>query len=541
MGLLAARMTFSHPSDPPSDNPNLPAGYTYLLQLIAHDLVQSTVALSQVNGDGGGVQNHRGMQLRLDTVYGGGPLVCPLAYALDDKHRRNRTRLRLGRIYMGADNPAAPAPFRDIARTSAENVTGVASEPNTEPLIADPRNDDHVVLSQMTALFHLLHNGIVDALTRQERAADVAAPDIAAFRRFRCARDAATLIYRRVIRKDLLRRLLVPTIYDAYDGMISSAWAGDAVTDTAADAADRPAQCVDRAAFGLDARDRSTCRRPLESQDWRMPLEFSHAAFRFAHTMVRDGYRLNDRPAADFTLEQILMQTSGRAPVGFPLTRDWVVQWSHFFNMPGGTAPNASRLITPRYSPGFLAGNLLPSFDEKQLAGLAYRDLLSSALAGMWKTDALIMEIARRRPDLTRSSRLLSDPDHRRDQIAAWLARPPAGTAMAACDVAHLAADPPLLFFVLLEAELDPAARRGERLGHLGSILVAEVMCGALARDPLPAEIGTSTLTGALAALSTSHYGENRIAMPPEIETMAQLIQLVATLNNLNSAEPRFV
>ena len=32
----------------------------------------------------------------------------------------------------------------------------------TEALVADPRNDDHAIISQLTAMFALLHNGLID-------------------------------------------------------------------------------------------------------------------------------------------------------------------------------------------------------------------------------------------------------------------------------------------------------------------------------------------------------------------------------------------
>ena len=41
----------------------------------------------------------------------------------------------------------------------------------TEALIADPRNDDHAIMSQLTALFALLHNGLIDLIRRGEPAA----------------------------------------------------------------------------------------------------------------------------------------------------------------------------------------------------------------------------------------------------------------------------------------------------------------------------------------------------------------------------------
>ena len=40
----------------------------------------------------------------------------------------------------------------------------------TEALVADPRNDDHAVMSQLTALFALLHNSLIDHVRRQEKA-----------------------------------------------------------------------------------------------------------------------------------------------------------------------------------------------------------------------------------------------------------------------------------------------------------------------------------------------------------------------------------
>ena len=53
-------------------------------------------------------------------------------------------------------------------------------------------------------------------------------------------------------------------------------------------------------------------------------------------------------------------------------------------------------------------------------------------------------------------------------------------------DIETLANDPPLPFFILFEAMQQPHSE-GMHLGPLGSIIVSEVIFGALASDELPA------------------------------------------------------
>ena len=76
-----------------------------------------------------------------------------------------------------------------------------------------------------------------------------------------------------------------------------------------------------------------------------------------------------------------------------------------------------------------------------------------------------------------------------------------------------LADNPPLPFFILFEAAMDPESR-GMRLGVLGSILVAEVVFGALQLDPLPSEIGAKSLKEALGKLSLASMATRNI-LPP--------------------------
>ena len=64
-------------ADRPEDetNPNLPSGYTYLLQFIAHDMVNTSISLAVTRGRRFGFGNARQQPLTLETIYGGGPEV----------------------------------------------------------------------------------------------------------------------------------------------------------------------------------------------------------------------------------------------------------------------------------------------------------------------------------------------------------------------------------------------------------------------------------------------------------------------------------
>ena len=120
----------------------------------------------------------------------------------------------------------------------------------TEALVVDPRNDFHALLSQLTVLFHLLHNHIMGILEARPLRSPAWTPAEVAFRRFLCARHGVTAIYRNIIVKDVLKRILHPDIHAA------------------------------------------ASKFPLHSEEG-IPKEFSHGAFRFGHAMIRDQYLVN--------------------------------------------------------------------------------------------------------------------------------------------------------------------------------------------------------------------------------------------------------
>jgi hypothetical protein len=500
------------------ENPGIPSGYTYLLQFVAHDLVHSAIPLSVTGALDADTANARRTALRLETLYGSGPVGSPFVYAQDKPNDERRTKLRLGRMRWKDKEVDSGCPFRDIARTPAENVTGIdRSIPGlraalTEALVADPRNDDHALMSQLTALLALLHNSLVDVVRRGEPA--VASNDDlgAAYRRFLCARDALTAIYHTVIRNDLMKRVLHPAIHAAY------ASANRRFIDVP--------PCEDHSAAPGNGR-----------SAWQIPLEFSHGAFRFGNAMVRPEYVINDFSTHD--LINTLEKTSANDPVNMPLDSTWIVRWSRFFEIQG-SRPNFSRRIGPHLSDALGHDKIFPAVDRTNRVGLLYRDLLGSAIAGLWSVDAMIDEISTRRPEFMRHSRLLADRDYRVSQIREWLAAEPSYGRLTCDDIETLANDPPLPFFVLFEAMQQPEAP-GLRLGPLGSIIVSEVIFGALERSQVAATRHANSLGDALAAIAAQYYPTNVFADVPEIAGMDHLVEFTAEIGDLRQAVPAFL
>jgi hypothetical protein len=121
---------------------------------------------------------------------------------------------------------------------------------NADPrraLIGDPRNDENSIVSQLQCLFLRFHNRLVD----ENRALHFG--EIQRLVRFH---------YQWVILNDFLPRIIHPSVLESFK------------TDGQYD------------------------RTKLRFFHWRhdpfMPVEFSVAAYRLGHTMIRPGYRLND-------------------------------------------------------------------------------------------------------------------------------------------------------------------------------------------------------------------------------------------------------
>ncbi len=441
------------PHSIPDDNARIPAGYTYLAQMAAHDIVHNVAPLPSVGEDAGYLaRDYRTERLVLDTIYGGGPAASLLPFALElNAYPDQRWLFRLGHVQAktvpGQGHPPiltnrAPG---DIARASCPHLSDSQRHRGLpDALLADPRNDDHLILSQLTVLFLELHNIVVDQILLH-RGAPAVPDEFVAYRAFVEARKVVALAYRSIVVCNLLERLLNADVYGLYRQMWESG------------------------RYGL-----------LDKEDLRVPVEFSHAAYRFGHVMVRDSYELNQEftTGNEQSLDSILNFTSARMPQLMPVPVNWLIEWSRFFPP---DAPNRSVSLMP-YIGGssHLYGNTFFPNPDKRRGGLFYRDLIRGAQAGMRSVDSLIRHICvAGRP----SSELILNSEFRKKAILHWLARQSQALAadghavLSGEEHEHLAKDPPLFFFILFEAAHE---ERGERLGILGSTILAEVFFAAL-------------------------------------------------------------
>ena len=132
----------------------------------------------------------------------------------------------------------------------------------------------------------------------------------------------------------------------------------------------------------------------------------------------------------------------------------------------------------------------------------------------------------------------LADRGYRVGMLREWLVAAPTYGTLSAADIETLSNDPPLPFFILFEAMQQPQAA-GMRLGPLGSIIASEVIFGALACDPRSTD--GNSLAERLASISREYYPANLLQEIPDISNMAQLVEYVSEIAELQEAVPAFL
>jgi Animal haem peroxidase len=372
-----------------ADNPDIPAGFTYLGQFIDHDITFDPMSkLDQMN-EPRSLVNFRTPRLDLDSVYGGGPADQPFLY----DWKRSRPP---GRKLLLAENPAGaamcgePLASEDLPR----NQQGRA-------LIGDPRNDENILLTQLHLLFIRFHNAVVDRLTGEGKV-----PEGEVFGK---AQEMVRWHYQWIVVHEFL-----PLV------------------------------------AGMEATERALARREhfKPGAEPFIPFEFSLAAYRFGHSMVRSDYVLQRRARRGTPLFPDLG--------GFRwLPERLLVDWELFFELPGaGVKPQASQLINTTIARPLwnlpATGEALPRLTLKRgrKVGLPSGQEVASAMR----------------------ARVLIDDELPLDKSVAPDAR------------ASLSSETPLWFYILCEAESEAAD--GARLGPVGGRIVAEVLVGLLDCDP---------------------------------------------------------
>ncbi len=478
---LAVRITKEGEETPGENNDKIPAGYTYFAQMVGHDIVHSVPGGIDMTEAQPLTRNLRSARLILDTIYGRGPVASPLAYEVSKKGGQQRARLRLGKCRMDGAKPAGGRAL-DIPRTQCPYIDNLPDRGATEALLADPRNDVSLISSQMTVLFHLLHNLVEEKFAIEDEKSGKPEKGQAA-ERFARTRRVTAFVFRDIIKKDLMPKLLSPESHDRLGKALSS---GEFLDDI---------------------------------DDDRIPFEFSHAAYRIGHAMVRSSYAVNANHT--FTgVKDIVRFTSSRRPHEMPLSSDWLVQWSRFFKL-NGEAPNPSQTIRPAVAPALGVNDLFATQDD-DYGGLVLRDLLRGADAGQCSVKSLIGKL----PEKEKKHRFIVDAGYRAKQIEKWLrkrsSKADKDRGLTDEDIEIISNDPPLIFFILMEAQ---EVAEGVHLGPVGSMVVGETVYAALYRTQSAIEKHPETMKAVEAVFGPT---------PPT--SMPELIQHLESNDDLRSS-----
>ncbi len=298
-------------NNPNAAMPNGAAGSTFIGQFVDHDItfdISSRLGVATVPQR---TPNARSPALDLDSLYGAGPVADPTLYDGDD---RAKFKVESG----GA--------FEDLPRLA-----------DNRALIADPRNDEHVMISGLHAAMLLFHNRVVERV-RAGGESDEA-------RVFAAARRLVTWHYHWIVLTELLPSL------------VGAEMVGEV----------------------LHAR-RARLFRPDAGEAF-MPIEFQGAAYRFGHSLARPSYRANlkgDRgqpffaflfdPRAEGQADPSDLRGGARAARRF-------VGWQTFFDFGDGEV-KPRKLIDTRISTPLFQLPLGAIADGRAPTSLPQRNLL---------------------------------------------------------------------------------------------------------------------------------------------------------------------
>jgi hypothetical protein len=380
----------SPPGNPALDNKAIPAGYTYLGQFVDHDITFDPTSSLERRNDPDRIHNFRTPRFDLDNLYGRGPDAQPYLYS-----SRERGKFLIG---DNAENRApSPNAEPDLPRNRDASNDGTPVDAFTRrrrALIGDPRNDENIIVAQFHLAMLKFHNSWID--------------------RGRSFADAQRLTrwhYQWVVIHDFLKRLCGK---DLVDSLLKGKCPG------------KPELCFYK----------------YENQPF-MPVEFSVAAYRLGHSMVRGAYHLNEKlrgfrggaPLQIFTAAPADSLAGNRMLPGF-----WTIAWSRYVDhhsVPGDL--QLSRKIDTKVVRQLFS---LPGFPTPQLSALPFRNLLRGWRMGLPSGQAVARRMAVKHADF-------------------------------------IPGNDPLWLYILQEAEKGG----GEKLGPVGARIVAEVFVGLLAGD----------------------------------------------------------
>ncbi|HKU75579.1 MAG TPA: peroxidase family protein [Pyrinomonadaceae bacterium] len=367
----------------------------------------------------------RSPKIDLDSLYGRGPNSAESAELYDP---RNPAQLKIGTTQLVSK---LRVPFENDLPRDVKS---------SRALIGDERNDENLGAAQIHVAFIKFHNYVVGLLQKNKCPKE----DLLKFARIHVVRH-----FQWIILDDLLKRLLD---------------------------ADVLATVIKKRAWYFTKRTK---------HEVFMPLEFSAATYRFGHSMIRHNYEWNSYHSSDVAggvpaeLHQLLEQTAfsgriGKTPKLWALESDWVIDWRRFFDFSSSNHDFPEDYILPKSSINRAAKidrvfNLhleaIPYFQHNGLQGdkrlITVRNLLRGFALRLPSGELVAKRL--NEPVLTREE-LLSGAYENVKQV---LSRP------------EFKDNTPLWYYIIKEAEL----KHGERLGPVGSRIVAETIVGLINRS----------------------------------------------------------
>ena len=502
---------------------SIPPIFTYFGQFIDHDITANTdrdapqpnpisvitgPTLSPLDRDDvvTNILNLRNGSLRLDSLYGEGPTDTPFTIKVRNALRdpNDRSKMRLGTLTPSSGDVITPPddgladlprlgdmiddPESGLSKADIDALPDGAFKDSfnengqikrARAMIGDGRNDENLLVAQLHLAFLRFHNAVAENLKAELTDED---------ERFERAKRLTIFIYQWLVVNVYLPAICQPSvvenvktagapIYKAFRNRVASG------------AAELP-----------------------------LPLEFSVAAFRFGHSMIRAAYDFNSnfgrpgRITSEATFRLLFSFTGndnlGETETGVSndrLPSNWVIDWDRFAKQEPDQPDHRARAIDT-----VLAPPLFDMFNESSAGGelqrilrnLAERNLRRSHRLNIPSGQASIQAI--NDFDASDESRNYPKTDPGIAVIPPEvLAEGNAGPALRDGDLLETT---PLWLYCLREAEIT----EGDTLGPLGSRIVAETLIGLVIEDdqsywhegqgqgswsPTDAPIGSSAIT----------------------------------------------
>ena len=414
---LAERHERHRSRQPAGNNPNIPAGFTYFGQFVDHDITLDLTSLGDKEKDPLGIENFRTPSVDLDCVYGLGPDGSPHLYARNPgAGNKHGPKLLIGKNITVAFG-GVTGDFRNDLPRSPEGFA----------LIGDHRNDENLLVAQTHLAFLKFHNAVCDMLAAGPNPpADI----------FKEARRIVTWHYQWIVLHDWVERL------------------------------------TEKGTVAKILHDGRKFYRFKKVP--YMPVEFSAAAYRLGHSMVRQKYAHNKvfhacRFPAVVRLQRPLGRDHRRSRAQPADGADAGIGCRATGSSTGGGSTNwgtAAALRSDQRRPASSIRYLVRSLHNLPGGGgnLAFRNLKRGVNLGLPSGQDVAKHMKIKNP-LT-PDEIASDSDGSTDGAGA--------------KQQGLHTKTPLWYYILKEAKV---RHDGLRLGPVGSIIVSEVFVGLVHGD----------------------------------------------------------